>query len=232
VKTQDTGQHEVQMMDGILRNIIGSLHTNVEGSGSIAVNHVAGKVSGILSSDPCREVLLAAALNRGALWPLSLITVPLDDDFIYLAYRVIVGREPDQEGFSHFQSALSMGAMSRASILSALLSSPEVQSNNTPIIGKKMIVLLHEASRICGKIPLVNRVIRAVWTMSTGQKRMRRITLLLQEMREEMQGMREEMDEYKLKSDDTIEYFSNLGTRKLQRVGLNSDRSVANGKHT
>ena len=230
MNTKATSQQEIQAINEALQNIIGLLHTSVEASGAITASHPGGKVSGILSSDTYREESLAMVLNRGAFWSWGLLAMPLDDDFIYLAYRIILGREPDQEGFGHFQSALSVCTISRVSVLRALLLSHEVRDRNPPITGKRQVTFLYEVGRFFGKIPLVNRVIRAVWMMSTGQKRTRRIALLLQGFREELQEVREELVEHRLRSDDTIEYFSNLNRCNLWSASL--DRMVAKGKQS
>ena len=79
--------------------------------------------------DQIRSELRRRKNIRGTTYPLTLMINDLfeydDREFVINAYRVILNREPDAEGFEHFKSNLSAGKMTKAEVLARLRYSPE-----------------------------------------------------------------------------------------------------------
>lgn len=55
-----------------------------------------------------------------------------EDEFVASAYRVILGREPDQSGFEHYKSSLLAGKVTKVDILKIFLTSNEAARRITP----------------------------------------------------------------------------------------------------
>jgi SAM-dependent methyltransferase len=81
-----------------------------------------------------------------------------DEDFLRNAYRGILGREPDAEGFHHYLERLRSGSLSKVDILGRLRYSPEGRALKARIAG----LFIPFAFRTLGRVPLVGYGIRWV----------------------------------------------------------------------
>jgi SAM-dependent methyltransferase len=81
-----------------------------------------------------------------------------DEDFLRNAYRGILGREPDAEGFHHYLERLRSGSLSKVDILGRLRYSPEGRALKARIVG----LSIPFAFRTLGRVPLVGYGIRWV----------------------------------------------------------------------
>ena len=71
-------------------------------------------------------------LARPLIQGLPLDRILTTETYIRLAYRLILGRRPDAEGFRHFQTHLSGQRIPKAAVFEALVTSPEYRKKEDP----------------------------------------------------------------------------------------------------
>lgn len=79
---------------------------------------------------------------------LSLFDYLSDEEFIRVAYRVILEREADAGGFDHYHSKLHSGKFSRAMVLWFLKRSDEGKAGSKPLVGIYMPLIMSIVRRI------------------------------------------------------------------------------------
>ncbi len=77
-------------------------------------------------------------------------TLP-DEDFLYTAYRLLTGREPDPGGYNYYLTSLNSGRMARVDVIGSLRYSTEGRSHNANIQG---VFLLYQLGRIARKLKI------------------------------------------------------------------------------
>lgn len=75
------------------------------------------------------------------------MALPLDV-FLALAYRQLLGREPDAAGATHYQRALLRGSLTRAEVLGRLAYSPEGRRRRSALAGLPAAFVLAMIYRI------------------------------------------------------------------------------------
>lgn len=127
------------------------------------------------------ENLLNLIIKKKTFWFWQLLFVPLDNDFLELSYRIVLGREPDMEGFSHFHAALSANAISRLKVLVTMKAANE---KKYPLVsgGWRWIVGLNKVNAILRRIPMVGQFPFLYWRLSTSFARAQREESLTKEI--------------------------------------------------
>ncbi|MBW1975129.1 MAG: methyltransferase domain-containing protein [Deltaproteobacteria bacterium] len=99
-----------------------------------------------VEADP---VLDACSVEQFSFSTVADFQVPLsDEEFLKLAYRKILGRDPDQEGFEHYLKRLKSGKYYREDVLFAMRYGKEGRRRKVPIKGLISAVVLSRLSRI------------------------------------------------------------------------------------
>lgn len=78
-----------------------------------------------------------------------------DEDFINQAYKVMLGRNPDHEGFEHFLNLLRSGDMTKHEILGRMRLSAEGRRQGTKLKGLPLPFILHTLRRL----PVIGRLL-------------------------------------------------------------------------
>ncbi len=180
---------EMKAVEEIQRSILGSLLLGKE----IPQRH---------EPDPYQEQILASLQLNGLRWPLSLLWLPIDDDFISLTYKLLLKREPDKHGFLQFKLALARGVINRIEVLQVVLESDEFKKRGRAISGKRIVAVMDLVYKQFGKIPGLARFARFIWALLTCMQR-------IQRMEYQMYGMKSRLDATHLRTIDTVEYFHN-----------------------
>ena len=78
------------------------------------------------------------------------------EEFVRIAYRALLLREPDQSGMAHYRENLAGGRFSKLDVLASLHSSPEARQNQVKLTGLWLPLTVGRLERI----PLIGYVIR------------------------------------------------------------------------
>jgi O-antigen chain-terminating methyltransferase len=78
------------------------------------------------------------------------------EEFVRVAYRALLLREPDQSGMAHYSESLAGGRFSKIDVLASLHSSPEGRRNQVRLAGLWLPLTVGRLERI----PLIGKVIR------------------------------------------------------------------------
>jgi hypothetical protein len=189
--TFSSKQHEMQTIREIQQHIVSLLYSD--------------EVWESEEQDQYLQHVLTSIIQKRHFWSYQLILVPIDNDFLRLAYKIILAREPDRAGLSHFSTGMSAGTMSRTDVINSMMRSPEFDKYGASLTagGERLFLMLHAASQLLRKVPILNSVNRFFWRLVTGSQRARRKEFLL------MMEMQEELNELKQRSIDMNEYLHN-----------------------
>ncbi|MGC8719200.1 MAG: methyltransferase domain-containing protein [Thermodesulforhabdaceae bacterium] len=112
-------------------------------------------------------------LNRGkdARYYLHEFDVYNDEEFIEVAYQVILGRPPDGNGFSFYLEGLRSGYLTRDQVLGALRFSPEGRSRGVKIPGLMVLFLISRARRL----PVVGSLFGFFYNIATFSRLVKRL---------------------------------------------------------
>lgn len=153
--------------------------------------------------------LLNSIIKNNIFWFWQLLFVPLDNDFLELSYRIVLDREPDFEGFSHFHAALSANTISRLGVLVTMMNANE-KRDSLVTGGWKWVASLNNINQVLRKTPLLSQIMFLIWGFSTDYRREQRNECLMKELLENAR----ELNQFKI---DLDEYLNNPLRRKVLR---------------
>lgn len=170
---------ELQKIREIRRHIVASLNTGVVLAGEEQDIYLAERLSLISQSKK--------------LWCWRLMLEPMDGDFLNLAYRAVLRREPDPQSWNHFHARLAAGTASRTDVLMALVDSIEFRETRPDWLGdgKDSLLLLHLVNRSLRKVQLFSRVGHLIWMLATGFQRKKRHESIMKEIQDELNEVKE-----------------------------------------
>lgn len=172
-------QQEMQTIREIQRHIASTLYSEVAWDSE--------------KQDKYLEHTLKSIIQKRGFWSWQLLLVPMDNDFLRLAYRIILDREPDRAGLLHFDAGLSTGAISRTDVLKSMMRAPERDKYGSTLVegGEHLLLIFNSASRLVRKVPLLNSVNRFLWRLATWPQRAQREELLLIKLQEEVYELKQ-----------------------------------------
>lgn len=158
---------------------------------------VASLNMGVVLAGEEQDIYLAERLKlisqSKKLWCWWLMLEPMDSDFLNLAYRAVLKREPDPHGWNHFRAYLSAGTLSRTDVLIEMVDSPEFRKSRPDWVGdeKGSLLMLRSVNRKLREMPLLGRVGRLIWMLATGFQRKMRNESIVRKIQDDLNEVKE-----------------------------------------
>ena len=185
----EAAARQQQDIQSIQKTILEGMYTSQESGRAEATDHY-------------REELVKKIDTNGLLWAIRLLWIPADTDFIFCAYRSLLGRAPDHEGFVQFSRNLAIGKIRRSEILMTFIDSSEAHESNRHLRSTNRVRFLLRFWHLVSRIPLIYPTLHTVWRIATMSEQVRRMQFKISQLEEQLAAVN-------LRSVDTIEYLHN-----------------------
>jgi len=170
---------ELEKISKIQRFIAASLHADVVLWGEVQDIYLHERLKLILQSNQ--------------FWSLWLLLEPMDSDFLNLAYRIMLKREPDPQGLNHFHSRLAANTCRRIDILKEIVESIEFKQTCPHGVehGKCLLIFLGKLNTGMRKVKPLITISQLVWMWATGFRRRTRQDLIMRKIQDELKDVKE-----------------------------------------
>jgi hypothetical protein len=142
-----------------------------------------------------------------------------EGDFVRNAYRGILGREPDPQGYHHYLTQLREGKMTKAEILGRLRYSPEGKAKSVKITRLIGAFLLESAFRV----PVIGYLLQRLAAIFQCPSLLRKFQTFETDTEAQFKLMRQflnqEISAIQEKINELISHRNSLATLKPPRVG-------------
>ena len=127
-----------------------------------------------------------------------------DEEFIKFAYKAILGREPDPEGFRHYLEKLRSGEFSRTDVIVRLRYSQEGRAKGVKILGIGKRAIYSYLSHV----PVLGYIIKTLKFLFTVPKFMKHMNFLENSIYRNFQLMEKRVQLLESKQEEDISYIT------------------------